>query len=230
MARYDARVRGIGKAHACSAFAGHDFEGRNIMKTPWKFLAQLASRRRSASVQENFIAPDTDPEVIESETENKSPLPFDKPTQASGTPDHDSAVDRGSMFSDQLESDPNPLQEMNLTADIQEPGTPARSETKQSDAAGKRLGPQSQTSANSQKKPEIRRRERSKNARAEGVAQSAVATNEAETVQTSSSGDTFFNEVAILDEEIKELRRLLAQKLYLQNAQLKKMLERFDAS
>jgi len=200
------------------------------MKTPWKFLAQLASRRRSANVQENFIAPDTDPEVIESETENKSPLPFDEPTEASGTPDHDSAVDHGSMLSDQPESDPNPPQEMNLSADIQEPGTPARSETNHSGAAGKTLGPQSKTSANSQRKPEIRRRERSKNARAEAVAESTVATNEAETVQTSSSGDPFFNEVAIIDEEIKELRRLLAQKLYLQNAQLKKMLERFDAS
>lgn len=57
-----------------------------------------------------------------------------------------------------------------------------------------------------------------------GIARSAVATNEAQSVQPSSSGDPFFNEVAILDEEIKELRRRLAQKLDLQNAQLKRCL------
>jgi hypothetical protein len=36
--------------------------------------------------------------------------------------------------------------------------------------------------------------------------------------------------VAGLDEEIKQLRIQLAQKLHLQNVQLKKMLERFDVS
>ncbi|MCZ4093672.1 hypothetical protein [Sinorhizobium psoraleae] len=38
--------------------------------------------------------------------------------------------------------------------------------------------------------------------------------------------DPFFNEVALLDEKINELRRLLTQRLLLQNVQLKKMLER----
>ncbi|APG93011.1 hypothetical protein SAMCFNEI73_pA0034 (plasmid) [Sinorhizobium americanum] len=40
----------------------------------------------------------------------------------------------------------------------------------------------------------------------------------------------FFHEAATLDEEIKTLRIHLAQKLQLQNGQLKKMLERFDVS
>ncbi|ASY73177.1 putative 21.7 KDA PROTEIN IN SYRB 5'REGION (ORF4) (plasmid) [Sinorhizobium fredii CCBAU 25509] len=40
----------------------------------------------------------------------------------------------------------------------------------------------------------------------------------------------FFHEVATLDEEIKVLRTQLAEKLHLQNVQLKKMLERFDFS
>ena len=38
------------------------------------------------------------------------------------------------------------------------------------------------------------------------------------------------DDVAGLDEEIHQLKNLLAQKLYLQNVQLKKMLERFDVS
>ncbi|APG87104.1 hypothetical protein SAMCFNEI73_pB0422 (plasmid) [Sinorhizobium americanum] len=40
----------------------------------------------------------------------------------------------------------------------------------------------------------------------------------------------FFHEVTTLDEEIKMLRTQLARKLYLQNVQLKKMLERFETS
>lgn len=38
---------------------------------------------------------------------------------------------------------------------------------------------------------------------------------------------TFADEVAALDEDIRQLRRQLARKLSLQNAQLKKMIERF---
>ncbi|AWI61463.1 hypothetical protein AB395_00006286 (plasmid) [Sinorhizobium fredii CCBAU 45436] len=40
----------------------------------------------------------------------------------------------------------------------------------------------------------------------------------------------FYHEVAALDEEIKMLRTQLAQKLHLQNVQLKKMLRRFEDS
>ncbi|MBD9626320.1 hypothetical protein IB279_25560 [Ensifer sp. ENS06] len=40
---------------------------------------------------------------------------------------------------------------------------------------------------------------------------------------------TFFDEMTALDEEIRQLRYRLAEKLLLQNTQLKKMLERFDA-
>jgi hypothetical protein len=39
---------------------------------------------------------------------------------------------------------------------------------------------------------------------------------------------TFVNEMATLDEDIRQLRRQLAEKLRLQNTQLKKMLGRYD--
>ncbi|WP_150852050.1 hypothetical protein [Sinorhizobium arboris] len=83
------------------------------------------------------------------------------------------------------------------------------------------MGPKSEKSKKPQGKPRIERRERPKRARTQLLARSAVATNSAETVQPPSSGDPFFNEVATLDEETKQLRRRLAQKLYLQNVQLK---------
>jgi len=200
------------------------------MKSPWKFLVQLSSRRRLAKVQENSIAHDADPEGSESEVENKLAPPSDNATEASSTPDHDAdgLVDQASMLSDKPTSDPNLTQAISKPIDIQEANSPAPSEANHSGAEGKALGPKSEKSKKPQGKPQ--RRERPKRARTEVVARSAVATNEAQSVQPSSSGDTFFNEVATLDGEIKELRRLLAHKLHLQNVQLKKMLERFDVS
>ncbi|WP_210187502.1 hypothetical protein [Ensifer sp. YR511] len=41
---------------------------------------------------------------------------------------------------------------------------------------------------------------------------------------------TFLDDVAALDGDIKQLRRQLAEKLLLQNAQLRRLLERFETS
>jgi len=200
------------------------------MKSPWKLLVQLSSRRRPAKVQENSIAHDAHPLGPESEAENKSALPSDNPTEASTAPDHDAdgAGGRVSMLSDKPTSDPNLTQAISQPIDIQEAKTPVPS-LQHSGAEADAVGPKSETSTKPQRKPRVKRRERPKKTRVK-VARSAVATNEAQSVQPSSSEDSFFNEVAIVDEEIKELRRRLAQKIYLQNIQLKKMLERFDVS
>jgi len=202
------------------------------MKSPWKFLARLSSRRRPAKVQENSIAHDADPEVLESEAENKSALPSDNPTEAFSTLDQDAAgpIDQGSMVSDKPTRHPNVTQAISQPIYIQAAKTPSPSETNYTCAEGKALGPQSERSARSQRIQGIKRREHPKRARPEVDPRSAVATNEAQSEQPSCSGDVFFSEVAILEEEIKELRRRLAQKLRLQNVQLKKMLERFDVS
>ncbi|WP_037427518.1 hypothetical protein [Sinorhizobium sp. CCBAU 05631] len=191
------------------------------MKTPWKFLVELSSRRLPAKVQENQIADDADPEGLENEAEDTPALPSDNPTEASSTPDHDAggSVDQMSMV----------WHSIDLPIDTEEAQTLAPSPQESTAEAGA-AGLKSETSAKSPSKLRIERRERPKRARAQVVAQSAVATNDAQSEKPASSGDTFFNEVAILDEEIKELRRLLARKLYLQNVQLRKMLERFDGS
>ncbi|MBP2236136.1 hypothetical protein J2Z31_002650 [Sinorhizobium kostiense] len=202
------------------------------MKSPWRFLVQLSSRRQPAKVQENSVTNDADPEGLENEAENKSALPSDNPTEASSAPDQDAhgPIDQVSMLSNKPTSDPNLTQAMSSPIDIQEAETPAPSEAQRSGRQRKASVSKSEKGKTPERKPRIERRERSKRARAQVVARSAVATNEAQGVQPSSSGDPFFNEAAILDEEIKELRLRLAQKLYLQNVQLKKMLERFDVS
>ncbi|MCZ4093656.1 hypothetical protein [Sinorhizobium psoraleae] len=202
------------------------------MKTPWEFLVQLSSRRRPAKVQEDSIAHDTDPEAREREAEDMPALPFDNPLEASSAPDHgsDVPVDQVSLLWDKPKRVPNLEQAMSLPVDVQDAKTPAPTETNHSGAEADALELKSETSTKPQRKPPIKHRERPKRVRAQVAARSSVATNKAQSLQPPPSGDPFFNEVAILDEEIKELRRLLAQKLHLQNVQLKKMLERFHVS
>ncbi|NTG75555.1 hypothetical protein G6M02_19695 [Agrobacterium rhizogenes] len=59
---------------------------------------------------------------------------------------------------------------------------------------------------------------------------STVTTHQDQSAQSPSPLKTFLDDAVSLDEEIKQLRSQLAQKLLLQNIQLKKMLQRFDAS
>ncbi|PDT28003.1 hypothetical protein CO660_20150 [Rhizobium sp. L9] len=67
-------------------------------------------------------------------------------------------------------------------------------------------------------------------AQANTGARAGVVTRESQGVPRSSARDAFFDDVASLDEDIKKLKRELARKLQLQNAQLKKMLKRFDVN
>jgi hypothetical protein len=63
------------------------------------------------------------------------------------------------------------------------------------------------------------------------VAETAITTSDGQDAQpVPSRGSEFFDEVAGLDGEIRQLRAALARKLSSQNAQLRKMLERFDVS
>lgn len=89
----------------------------------------------------------------------------------------------------------------------------------------------SETRTQSPRIPRNKRPERPKRARVRAATQSAVDINEDQSAQSLTFKEpSLFDEVAGLDEEIKQMKRLLAQKLYLQNLQLKKMLERFDVS
>ncbi|OHV80350.1 hypothetical protein [Ensifer sp. LCM 4579] len=201
------------------------------MKSPWKFLVQLTSRRPSAKAQESSIGNDSDSNALESEVEHTSALPPSS-TVAASPPAHDEdvSIDQGSVASDNAKGDHDVAQALRPPIDAEEPQTPARHEADHSDAEANSLAPKSAASAKSQSKPRIKRRERGKRANPHVAAQSAVATRHHQSLQPSSSRDVFFHEAATLDEEIKLLRTQLAKKLHLQNVQLKKMLERFDIS
>lgn len=92
------------------------------------------------------------------------------------------------------------------------------------------LVPQSAARTKLESKQQTKRRDRGKRGNFNVAKQRAVAPKYHQSLPPSSSSDLFFDEVASLDEEIKILRIQLAQKLHLQNVQLKKMLERFEVS
>jgi hypothetical protein len=198
------------------------------MKAPWKFLAQLTSRR-SAKAQESAIGNDTDPKALESEVEHTPALPPNSPVSAS-PPAHDEDVSINEpVASDKARGDDDVAPALKPPIDAEEVQTPASLEADNPGAEARSLVPKS-TNTKSLRKPRIKRGERGKRAKAQAAVQSAAAAKDRRSVQPPSSRDLFFDEVAILDEEIKTLRIQLAQRLHLQNAQLKRMLERFEGS
>jgi hypothetical protein len=199
------------------------------MKAPWKYLARLTSRRRSAEAQESSIGSDTDPTALGSEVEDTPAPPSDSMVAVSPPPhEEDVSVDQGSVASDQGKADDGATHALKPPIDAEEARTQARDEANHSGAEENSLVPKSTANTKSQSKPRIKRRERGKRANGHVAAQSAPKHHKS--VPPSTSRDVFFNELAILDEEIKMLRTQLTQKLHQQNVQLKKMLERFDVS
>ncbi|ASQ15071.1 hypothetical protein [Sinorhizobium meliloti] len=204
------------------------------MKAPWKFLAQLTSRRQSAKAQDSSLGNDTDPKAHGGEVEHTSALPPNS-TVAASPPTHeeDISVDQGSVafgHSDTTIGDDVASQALKPAIDAEEAQTPARHEPDHSGAEANSLVPKSAASTKLESKPPIKRRDRGKRANVNVATQRDVAPKYHQSLPPSSSRDLFFDEVANLDEEIKMLRSQLAQKLHLQNVQLKKMLGRFEVS
>ncbi len=200
------------------------------MKTPWKFLARLTSRRPSAKAQGSSIGNDTDPKAPESEVDTSAHLTSLTIAASPPADDEDISADQGSVASVKMNSDDDVAQALKPPIHTELAQTAARHEAGHSGAEASSLVPKRAASTKSQSKPLVKRRERMKSAKPHVAARSAVAPKHHQSLQPSSSRDLFFREVGTLEEEIKMLRRQLARKLHLQNVQLKKMLERFDVS
>lgn len=202
------------------------------MKTPWRFLVDLTSRRRPAKAQESAISHDTDAGALEREDDPPPTRPSlsEKPSVKA---DDDQGTPAGQVpvASSAVESDPDAARALESPVDIEDPRTAAPDdEADHPRAEADVSAPKTKATGKLQNKPAVRRRARAKKAEAGVAAQSAVAAPEDPRSQPSPSRDPFFDDVASLDEDIKKLRSQLAQKLDLQNAQLRKMLERFGVS
>ncbi|WP_457811107.1 hypothetical protein [Sinorhizobium meliloti] len=191
------------------------------MKTPWKFLARLNLGRSSAKTQQSSAGNETGSKTLQIEGEHTSALPS-SPTVAASPPaqDEDVSIDQGPIASDKAEGRNDVAQVLEPPTGADEAQASVRDEAGDSGTEASSLVEKSAPSAKPQSKPRIRRGERGKSANARVAAQSAA-------LQRRSSRELFFHELATLDEEIQTLRMQLAQKLHLQNVQLKTMLERF---
>jgi len=198
------------------------------MKTPWKFLSRLNLGRSSPKAQPSSAGNETGFKTLEIEVEHTSALPS-SPAVADSPPaqEEDVWIDQGPIASDKQEGRNDVAQVLEPPTGTDEAQASVRDEAGGSSTEANSLVEKSAPSAKSQSKPRIRRRERGKSAKARVAAQSAGAPKRHDNLQGRSSRELFFHELATLDEEIKELRMQLAQKLHLQNVQLKTMLERF---
>lgn len=177
------------------------------MKSPWKYLAELASLGRAAKQPEA-------PRETEASTLTG---PMDLIRAAEDREDDVSrpAAEAMSVRSSTFDNLPPNIAGVPLNRE------PATSSADPPGLDDHRTLPSQPASA----KPQRRTRKTS--------AKNVVQANSAEYGEVNSSvapSATFYEEVAASDEELKRMRRQLADKLRLQNKQLKKLLERFDAS
>jgi hypothetical protein len=197
----------------------------DAMKTPWKFVADLVSRKPKAegSGEVHAVAPDTmtleyKPDVEEPHIDEEATVPAQTAEQAEADVENAEAV---------LHSDSEPAaDEVAETVSALE----SRGEAPEPTAAPHVTVDKSRAPIETDEIPEKRAPTRAKKMApvADPVAFIEQA-DEAGPVPALASGPkSLLDEMAELDAEVAGLRRQLAKKLTEQNAQLRKMLARFD--
>ncbi|CAN7752470.1 hypothetical protein [Rhizobium sp. LjRoot258] len=179
-----------------------------MVASPWKFLVGLTRRhgkeRNSASIE------DTSDKPVADETQEPAQL---QPPAALVL-----STDGGQDTADQVDADSHASDDVpNIAKVVEEPTAPDKSALEQVDDRASTTG-RRQTVAvevSATRKPRKARALRKKTA-------------PAKIQSTPSTTSAVSNDLQDLDDEIRQLRSQLAKKLQLQNAQLRKMLERFD--
>ncbi|AVA24035.1 hypothetical protein [Rhizobium sp. NXC24] len=195
------------------------------MKLPWKFLARLTSRRQSAP--ESSIGHGVHTDASQSETQDVPQLALNPPEPSSG-----SEADESRSI-EIIGTDPKEFEgEVEIEGaapvegdEVQELSPP---EVGKPSAEASAVPLESGTRYKAPGIPRTKKPTHAKRVHIDVTAQNAAVASNTQNETSSSSEECFFEEVTSLDEEITQLRIQLAQKLLLQNDQLKKMLERFD--
>jgi hypothetical protein len=201
------------------------------MKPPWKFLAQLMSRQRPSEKPGQASERDIDRKPVETKLQPAPPPLLASPEAARGLEHDDESSSQDPVAATTVNtSEVDTLAPASLTAETREQKAGADDSRDQSVVDVPALAPTSRAV----EPLSVPRRKPSKVARkgrVSAIAQSPVAVGGEPVPQSpSASGSPFFDEAASLDEDIKQLKDQLAQKLRLQNAQLRKMLKRFESS
>ncbi len=179
------------------------------MASPWKFLTRLVSTRREQK-RDNGQIDNVKPEVLAVAGANEAPTGESLADQPAGDErprrDQSNPVSTKHVPSEEAGSKVDDTVDSE-SAKIVETGDPALS----NDADLAKLEPTAKAAS---------RKQRNRGKKAETI---VVVPQVAQVVHTTPDG------AMSLDHEIRVLRRQLATKLQLQNAQLKKMLERFES-
>jgi hypothetical protein len=171
------------------------------MKAPWKYLVQLASRGRMVK------APENPPEI---ETEDPIGEVADPIVEASNE-------EASSLDAPNIDSEVAAVNEGDRTLATVVDRSTADAQVMLPEPAGP------------PRPPPTKRRTRSRKTSTGDVAVAEVVEYGDGTSGVPQTPMTFGDEMTALDEDVRQLRRRLAEKLRLQNTQLKRMLGRYDA-
>jgi hypothetical protein len=199
----------------------------NLMKTPWRFLRDLTSRKKLPPPEAQFSlpAPASDsgdpkaevvpPFVVSDGGQQPSPdVHTAVQTELPQADEHSGQLDDAQQL-DHLASAP-----VDLSDAVASPPMDAETEDADPKPSPDRAG---------ESAPSRARRKRAERIPSTNVVESAIAHTEGQSLEIRPQAvPEFFDEVVGLDDEIRQLRAALTEKLTLQNAQLRKMLERFD--
>ncbi|TCN27605.1 hypothetical protein [Sinorhizobium americanum] len=200
------------------------------MKVPQRsFIVEFKSGRRQAKARTNSIWGDTDLKALARAVEEESSHLFNS-TEVPVTPDAS-----GDMVSQQIDvgsagehSGDNDVAAEAVPSDLAA-GTEEQKQREAERLADEPVVEETQPASRPQATSTRRTRKRARHAPARAIAPSSTHSNERQNEQSTNADDaTSLEEVTALDAENKRLKRLLAEQLYAQNLQLKRMLERFD--
>jgi hypothetical protein len=200
------------------------FEG-NVMKTPWRFVADLVSRKpkpKAAAVAPKAIALEYKP-APEEEHPSIEPAAVDRSAEAGSDAHIEASLHDQNTASTGVEpAAPVAAEAPAAAVDQEEPAPPFLIPQQPDEEAS---APPQTEAAETLVKPDPARRGKVK-----PIAEPSPSANQtAELVPSVVVGTkSFTDEMADLDAEVAALRRQLAKKLIEQNAQLRGMLARFD--
>jgi hypothetical protein len=207
------------------------------MKMPQRnFVVEFKSGRRSMKARTSSIWGDTDLKAFVRDAEDKAPHPFNS-NAAPGTPDDGRDMPSDSMNSGSAirhageASTAEAAASSGNGAEIAEVEVPKQHETDVLTAEVVAHVQESETASQPRRKSKGTHRKRTKRSASRAIAHIAMGKNEPGSAESATAQDwVSFDELTALDAENKRLNRLLAEQLHAQNAQLKKMLDRFDVA
>ncbi|MFK3781189.1 hypothetical protein [Agrobacterium sp. NPDC089420] len=196
------------------------------MRTPWRFVADLVSRTPKVDARQEHPAAARELIALEHQpTTTEAPAEIDvKPAEQ---PVEGAAARSNSDISlepAQISDDASAAAESSVTsADAKDTAVIDAPTEINENVAAKEERPTADALAEPVETPELKRQKTTRPVVKRPAPLSQVEEN------TSAIPKSFISEMADLDAEVDALRRQLAEKLSEQNAQLRKMLARFDA-